>query len=181
MPSRKSLVQIANEQVRFALASSWVRMTVSERGYRHDCPACGSAGAFKAYLDHAWCHSCRTYFTPVTLLAAVGWPSSSGELEDEEVAGLALAEIGYVPLDWAGEWEYARRAPDLDTPALAEALRTWCAANIPDWRQRQLDPGPARMLARCLGLLPLVETPEDCERWLDKCKQVMGCALGGIT
>ena len=104
-----------------------------------------------------------------------------GELDDEDVARLALARIGFVPLDWAAEWDRAERPPELDVPALGDALRTWCAAEIPDWGRRQLDPGPARLLSRCLGLLPLVRTPEDCEAWLAKCKQVMGRALGGIT
>lgn len=184
MPA-KPLTLIADTQVGFTRASSWCRMTVSDRGYRHDCPSCGSAGAYKAFPDHGWCFSCQTYFTPVKLLAAVSalaWSGQDlGELEDEDVARLALAKIGYVPLDWAGQWEQVRRDPDLDLPALGEALKTWCAASIPDWQRVQLDQRPARLLAVCLGLLPLVNTPEDCEAWLAKCKQVMGRALGGIT
>jgi hypothetical protein len=183
--TRKPLARIADEQVSFSLASSWCRMSTSGRGYRHDCPSCDSEGAYKAYPDHGWCFSCQTYFTPVRLLAAVPtavWAGRDlGELDDEDTARLALAKIGYVPLDWAAEWDRAGRQPELDIPALGDALRTWCAASVPDWGRVQLDPGPARLLARCLGLLPLVETPEDCEAWLAKCKQVMGRALGGIT
>lgn len=178
--TRQPLAPVADEQVPFSLASSWVRMSVSSRGYRHDCPSCGSGGAYKAFPDHGWCFSCQTYFTPVRLLSAVGWPDGE-ELEAEDVARLALEKIRYVPLDWAAQWDRADRPPELDIPALGDALRTWCAASIPDWQRRQLDPGPARLLARCLGLLPLVRTPEDCEAWLDKCKQVIGRALGGIT
>lgn len=172
---RKPLTQIAEEQVSFALAASWVSITVAERGYRYDCFACGSGGAFKAYADHAWCHSCRTYFSAVSLLARK-W-----DLEPEDAARAALERIGYVPLDYAGEWKHAQRSPDLDLPALGDALRTWCAASIPGWAARSTEPRPARALALCLGLLPEVRTEEDCATWLARCKQVMGRALGGIT
>lgn len=181
MRSRTPLVQIANEQISFARAASWVGMTTADRGYRYDCPRldCGSGGAFKAYPDHAWCHSCRTYFTPVLLLTLLWKPAK--DMEAEDVARLALAEVGYVPLDWAGEWKHAQRQPDPEREHLGDALRTWCAANIPDWTWRQLDYGPAHLLARCLGLLPRVHTDEEAERWLAGCKQVMKRALGEIT
>ena len=170
-----SLVPIANAQVRFGLAAAWCGMSVSGRGFRDECPTCGSDG-YKGYPDHGWCFSCRTYFTPVRLLAAVPAPVWSGqaidgELEHEDVARLALARIGYVTLDWAGAWD-APRKPDLDIPALGEALRTWCAAQ-PGWGPRLLDERPARALSLCLGLLDRVKTEQGCETWLARSKQVM--------
>lgn len=181
MQPRKPLVQVAEEHVPFATAASWVGMSVSDRGFRYDCPAadCGSGGAFKAYPDHGWCHSCRTYFTAVKLLAALWRPAR--DMEPEDVARLALTEIGYAALDYAGEWEAAQQAPDPEREYLGDALRIWCRSNIPDWASRQLDYRPAYALALCLGLLPRVHTDEEAERWLARCKQVLARSLGGIT
>jgi hypothetical protein len=167
------LVRLANREVSFARASSWVGMSVRESGWRHDCPACGSSGAYKGYRDHGWCHSCRTYFTPVKLLA-VTWPWVLGtdELDDEDIARRALAEIGYRPIGYGGRWAAVARPPDLDLPALGEALRIWCAAEIPGWDALQYDEHPRRALAACLGRLPRV-TAATCEAWLAQCKKIM--------
>jgi len=176
MPPRTSLARIANEQVPFAQAASWAGLrTVSERGTRDTCPKCTHEASFRGYPDHGFCHSCRTYFSAVSLLATV-W-----EMTAQDAARKALDQIGYVPLDYAGQWEHARREPDPDRPALARALRTWCAANIEDWERRQLDPYPANVLARCLGLLPRVRTAQDCDEWMRRCTQVMVRALGEVT
>lgn len=173
---REPLTRIANREVRFTWAARVAGLNpVSDRGSRDTCPQCGSLGALRAYLDHGFCHHCRKYFSTVTLLA-VFW-----QMEPEDAARRALDETGYVPIDYAGQWEHAQREPDPDRPALARALRTWCAANIPDWEARALDPGPARLLARCLGLLPRVRTAADCEEWMSRCQQVMARALGEVT
>jgi hypothetical protein len=176
MLPRTPLARIANEQVPFSQAASWAGLRgVSDRGTRDTCPKCGHEASFRGYLDHGFCHQCRTYFSTVTLLA-VKW-----EMTNFDAARRALDQIGYVPLDYAGEWEHAQREPELDTPALARALRTWCAANLPGWESKQLDPGPAHVLARCLGLLPRVKTEQDCDEWLRRCTQVMGRLFGKAT
>jgi hypothetical protein len=170
--AQRSLVLVADEEIPFPAAAGWAGLTTAERGWRHDCPRCGSSGAFRAYRDHAWCHSCRTYFT-VTRLLAAAWPPAA-DMEPEDVARLALEKHGYVPLDYAHLWEHAQREPGLALDQLGEALRTWCAASIPDWGNRALDAEAAHLLARCLGLLPRCRTSADCEQWLARCKQVMG-------
>lgn len=176
MRPRKPLARIANEQVPFAVAASWAGLKpVAERGTRDLCPACAHDASFRGYTDHGFCHHCRAYFSAVTLLAAV-W-----DMDREDAARRALDEIGYVPLDWAGEWEHAQREPELDRPSAARALRTWCAANIPGWADRQLDEEPARALALCLGLLPRARTASDCEEWLERCTQVMAQRFGEVT
>jgi len=176
MPQRrKSLARIANEQVRFGLAASWAGLHVSERGSRADCPECGSEQAFRGYTDHGFCHSCRTRFSAVRLLSVV-W-----QMEPEDAARRALDEIGFVPVDWAGAWQHAQRDPDPDRPALARALRTWCAANIPGWEDLQYERRPAGVLAACLGKLPYVRTEADCAEWLDRCEQVMLRSVGKAT
>src|SRR5438046_5537016 len=109
MPPRTSLARIANEQVPFAQAASWAGLrTVSERGTRDTCPKCTHEASFRGYPDHGFCHSCRTYFSAVSLLATV-W-----EMTAQDAARKALDQIGYVPLDYAGQWEHARREPDPD-------------------------------------------------------------------
>lgn len=176
MPPRKPLARIANEQVPFARAASWAGLRgVSDRGTRDTCPKCGHEASFRGYPDHGFCHQCRTYFSAVTLLAAV-W-----EMTSFDAARKALDQIGYVPLDYAGQWVHAQREPELDRPALARALRTWCAANIDGWEHRQLDAYPAQVLARCLGLLPKVRTVQDCDEWLSRCTQVMARTLREVT
>lgn len=173
---RESLTQIANREVGFAWAARQARLNpLSERGSRDSCPSCGGLGAFRGYTDHGFCHSCRTYFSPVTLLA-ICW-----QMEPEDAARRALDTIGFVPVDYAGAWEHANRDPDPDRPALGRALRTWCAAHIKGWEWLQYEDRPARALAVCLGLLPRVSTPSDCDEWMSRCQQVMTRVCGGIT
>jgi hypothetical protein len=167
-----SLVDEANRHVSYAQASEWAGVAAPrDRGARDGCPKCGEE-AYKGYPDHGWCYACRTYFSAVSLLA-VAW-----QLSWDDAAAQALEKIGWVPVSYAHLWEGSRREPEPDRAALESALKAWCAAACPDWRERQYDNAVAARLARCLGLLAEVRTEEDCATWLAGCQVAMGRVLG---
>lgn len=130
-------------------------------------PDGGAEPAFRVYPDHGWCFACQRYFSPVSLLA-VAW-----ELDREDAAAEALRRYGWKPASYAHLWEEAQREPLPDREALAGALTAWCASQCADWRQRQYDQLVSGQLARCLSLLPLVRTRDDCGIWLEACKKAM--------
>lgn len=165
----RSAIALANSRVPFEKAASWAGVDTGTRmrGMKASCPMCGADGAFRVYPDHGFCFGERLYVTVVTLLASV-W-----NMEREDAALKALDKIGYVPVSYAHLWEHAQRQPEVARDRLAEALRTWCAANVPDWQARQFEPGVAGQLSRCLGLLPRVQSEQDCDTWLAGCKQAM--------
>jgi hypothetical protein len=168
----KPVVRFANQQVPFLTAAWWAGLDAGERarGMKVTCPSCGERGALRVYADHGWCFSEQQYFSPVSLLAEV-W-----EMDEEDAAVRALDKAGYASTGtelWVSVLQGAEPARD----ELATALRTWCAANCPDWTARQYDKAVAGRLAQCLGLLPRVQTERDCRRWLAVCKEVMGRAL----
>lgn len=179
---RQSLASLANGTVPFPAAARWAGITVhegsAERGIRAYCPF-GEVGhpdggrdpALRVYPDHGWCFACGKYFTPVSLLAEV-W-----QLGREDAAAEALRRAGHVPVTYAHLFERAARPPEPDAGALAAALVTWCRARCPQWADAQYRPGVALALSRCLGLLPLVASEDDCATWLAACKQAMQRAL----
>lgn len=170
---KRSLASIANERVPFLKAAEWAGLGghERERGLKVTCPSCGGQGALRVYPGHAYCFSERRGYTTVTLLAEV-W-----EMDRESAAIRALNMIGYVPPGYAMLFEQAAREPEPAREHLATALRTWCEASVPDWRTRQYDPEVAAVLARCLSLLPLVRTEDQCARWLAGCKRAMARVL----
>lgn len=170
---KRSLVSIANERVPFLTAAQWAGLGghERERGLKVTCPCCGGRGSLRVYPGHAYCFGERKFFTVVTLLAEV-W-----EMDRESAAIKALKMIGYAPPGYAELFEYADRDREPAREHLATALRTWCEANCPGWRDRQYAPETAAALARCLTLLPLVRTEDQCSRWLAGCKQVMARVL----
>lgn len=169
----ESLAAIANRKVAFIKAVGWVGTLTGERdrGMKVTCPVCGASGAMRVYADHGYCFAEHTKFSVVSLLAEV-W-----DLEREDAAQKALDMIGYVPVTYAQLWEDSQREPEPAREDLATALRTWCEANCTDWKRRQYERVVSDKLSRCLGVLPRMRTPEQCERWLAVSKQVMGRAL----
>jgi hypothetical protein len=165
----RSAIALANTHVPFEKAAAWAGVDTGtrSRGMKAGCPMCGADGAFRVYPDHGYCFGERAYVTVVTLLSFI-W-----EMEREDAALKALDKIGYVPVSYAHLWEHAQRQPEVARDMLAEALRTWCSASFPDWQARQFDPAVAGQLSRCLGLLPRVASEQDCDMWLDGCKQAM--------
>jgi hypothetical protein len=174
MARKRSLYALANERISFDKAMAWAGAGSSgtrERGVKVACPSCGEQGALRVYPDHGWCFSEQQYFSPVGLLAEI-W-----DLDYEEAAVKALDKIGYVPVGYAHLWENVQRTPDPARDDLAKALHLYCARICPDWVTRQYEETVARVLSRCLGLLPAVRTAKDCRKWLAACKAVMGRAL----
>lgn len=112
----------------------------------------------------AYCFGGCGSFTPTTL-AAQAW-----DVPRVEAARRLLDEIGWAApvTDWSNVPE-----PPVDRGALAEALRVWCDAFDPTWREVQYRQPVAGQLERCLALLPLVHNGKDASEWLTACKQVM--------
>lgn len=169
----RSLIAVANEVIPFPVAARWAGISAGGRAKTY-CPFGavehidgGVEQALRVYKDHGWCFAEQRYFSVVTLLAAV-W-----EADREDAAAEALRRYGWKPVDFAHLWEQVSQEPAPDRDALAQALTTWCSAQCPSWRQRQREDRTADKLARCLGLLPLVHTREDCGKWLSACKQAM--------
>jgi len=164
-----SVIAQANLRVPFDTAMGWAAAAVGERvrGVKAGCPLCGSQGGLRVYPDHGYCFSENRRISVVTLLSEV-W-----EMEREDAARRALDKIGYVPVSLAHQWEHAQRDPEVARNDLAQALAIWCESAIPDWKTRQYQPAVSQLLARCLGLLPRVQTAADCEQWLSRCKAAM--------
>jgi hypothetical protein len=102
------------------------------------------------------------------------------DLDDESAAAQLLERTGFAHASWQQHWEELSARDELpDLAALSTALRTWLSAAYPDWNNRQYESVVACSLARCLGLLAKVRTPEDCGTWLECSKQVMTQVLGG--
>lgn len=173
-------MSLANRHVPFPLAASWAGIasdgadrgstkTWCPFGFQH--PDSGAEKSFRVYNDHGYCFAERRYFTAVSLLAACwGMPR-------DDAAQEALARVGYVPASYAQLWEEAAERPqDPGREFLALALSEWCRSSFPRWDALQYDRAVAARLARCLELLPLVNTADDCERWLEGCKRAMRAA-----
>lgn len=171
--SSESLVQLADRVIPFRTAARWAGIDAGGRNktwcpwgaFEHDDG--GREQAFRVYDDHGYCFAEQKYFTVTTLLA-VAW-----EVSREDAAVRALRDFGWRPAGYAHLWADASKPPEPDRDALREALALWCSGQCSDWADRQYEPRTAARLARCYGLLPLVRTPDDCEKWLARCKQAM--------
>lgn len=178
----KSLVVLANEKVPFPLAARWAGVEVhgepGERGVKTWCPFGlvehpdgGDEPAMRVYGDHGWCFAESRYFTVTGLLAEV-W-----QLERADAAAEALRRVGWVPATYAHLFAQASREPPPDREALAGALVAWCESQSSLWPQEQYLPAVSRQLSRCLDLLPLVGTSQDCDVWLSAAKKAMRVVL----
>jgi hypothetical protein len=169
---KQSLASLADEVVPFPLAASWAGVDSAGRSKCY-CPFPqehddgGDEPALRVYRDHGYCFAEQRYFTVTTLLAAF-W-----EADPEDAAAEALRRAGHKPAGYAHLWEQVSREPVPDRDALARALSVWCGSQCPGWQQRQLDDDASGRYARCLGLLHLVRTPEECRIWLAACKKAM--------
>lgn len=170
---KESLVSIADRVVPFPTAARWGGIDVGGRAktycpwgaFEHDDG--GREQAFRVYDDHGYCFAEQKYFT-VTILLAQAW-----EVSRDDAAVRALRDFGWRPVGYAHLWEHAQREPEPDRDALRKALVLWCEDRCPDWEDRQYSDAASKKLTRCYGLLQLVHTPADCEKWLVACKQAM--------
>jgi hypothetical protein len=131
----------------------------------------GHSKAMRVYLEsnRVYCFSCSKQYSPVSLMSATldcPWNTAAIQL---------LEDFGYKPKTIKERWAEATAILDteLDTLALAEALKMYCSTLISDWPMRQLDSDVAELLNKCLELLPSVKTDEDAAKWLNTTKVVM--------
>ncbi len=184
---KTSVITVANEQVSIVSVCQMFGLDLPDdigtaRSRKVACPFGelyhsdhGVSPAMRIYPDtnSAFCFSCSTYYTPVSLAAqAMGCTRTTA-------ATRLLDRVGYRPLDLATAWRQARDySPEPDRALLADSLKTYCRRICPDWAHRQFDPQIAATLTRCLSLIDLVKTAEDAALWLRKCKFAMSQALG---
>lgn len=180
-----AVVALANRMVPFPVAARLAGMeNVPEprlSGSRAYCPFgefshpdSGIEKAMRVYPDHGWCFAESLYFSPVRIYAMMN------ELSEEEAAGQLLDHVGYLPGSWQERWEQVscpKAEPDRD--ALSAALQVWLGTRYPGWGNLQYDSRVSSVLAACLGLLPRVNTEEDCRVWLERAKQAMATTIGG--
>jgi len=164
----------ARRRISFLQALSLIDIGTGERqrGMKVQCPVCGSGGALRVWSDHGWCFSEQRQYNAVSILA------EKWDLDEESAAIKAMKDLGLSMPRFEEAWEAALAPPPPARESLAEALRIWCGAHSANWRTRQYDDEVAEMLARCLGLLPKVTTPAECDMWLTKCKAAMERVLG---
>lgn len=169
---KESLASIADRVIPFPYAARLGGIDAGGRsktwcpfGFEHDDG--GREQAFRVYPDHGYCFAEQKFFSCTSLLSLV-W-----EVSREDAAARALREYGWRPAGYAHLWADASREQEPDREALASALQVWCDGRCSDWESRQYDPRTADRLARCYGLLPLVKTVADCEKWLVACKRAM--------
>lgn len=181
-----SVVTVANEQVPIVTVCQMLGVDLpddvgSGRSRKVSCPFGemyhsdgGIAATMRVYPDSnsAYCFSCSTYYTPVSLAArAMGCPVSVA-------ASRLLDRIGYRPPDGSAAWQRVQRfEPEPDKALLADALKTFCRRIDAHWSSRQFDPAVASVLTRCLGLLDLVKSADEVHVWLEGCKEAMRRAL----
>ncbi len=173
MPCKKSLVSLANEAVSFSQAAVWAGISPGGRAkvrcpFGHEHADGGAEPALRVYDTHGFCFAEQKRFTVVSLLAAI-W-----EVDPEDAAAEALRRAGVKPADYAHLWVQVNdqtSVPDRD--ALEQALKLWCRTSCPDWSERQYDKLVSEKLSRCLGLLHLCHSGQDCRTWLSVSKTMM--------
>lgn len=134
--------------------------------------------SFRVYTDtnSAWCFSCKSYFSPVSLVAAA-W-----DIPRTDAAAELLERSGYTPPSMAARWAEAVDAYEPpDALMLTEALKTYCLRTHPDWETRQYHPHIAATFSACLGLLARVRGDADADLWLTSCKSIMNRAVDEAT
>jgi hypothetical protein len=182
----RSIVSVANDLVDIRFACSLIGLDVPEipdgKSIKIHCPFGGVwhrdqgiEKAFRVYPSTAscYCFACAKYFSPVSLVATA-W-----DRDEEEIAGILLGKIGYIPEGSEERWEQlVSHVPVVDTAVLAEALKMFCGRIFEDWSFCQFSDPFASSLGRCLALLPLVESEEQAVEWLSVSKRVMSSLFG---
>lgn len=184
--NRPSVITVADEQVSIVAVCQMFGVDVPDdiadgRSRKLPCPFGelyhsdhGRDPAMRIYADtnSAYCFSCQTYWTPVTLAA------KAMDTDRRTAAARLLDRIGYRPLDLAQVWAQAVSfEPELDRAALADALKAYCRRIDPAWTTHQFDPAVSSALVRCLSILDLVRSPDDVDMWLTRCKAAMMQAI----
>lgn len=175
---RPGTIELANEKVTIGYVCRRIGLDIPDDARRKlPCPFGelyhsdgGIDPAMRVYSDNntAYCFSCSSYFTPVSL-AARAWG-----VPFREAATRLLDEVGYRPLSLPALWEQAQVfEPDVDRAHLAEALKIYCRRIDPNWGSRQFEPAVAGQLTRCLQLLDKVCNSDDVRLWLETCKEAM--------
>lgn len=181
-----SIIQLANERMSIIDACNELGMDVfdfSVASLKVHCPFeqishpdGGQSKAMRIYpgTNSAWCFACQQYFTPVKLI------SMDKDISELEAASYILDKTNYVAPDYVSRWEaLTAQSKELDTDALAEALKVACKRMSPDWEERQFEDAVSSKLRRCLGMLPKLKTQEDASKWLAVSKMAMSQTLGG--
>lgn len=174
------MVVLANKKVPMWMACDAIGMHVeSGSTKKHYCPFGefshpdgGDEAAFRVYPEHGFCFACWQYYTPVSLCVAA-W-----EVTEETAAGRLLQLARISPETFEERWEKLQDVPQVDTSAVATALKTRLLREFPRWESVQYNDEVAQYLARCLGLLPAVQTQDDARTWLETCSQVMSLVVG---
>jgi hypothetical protein len=178
----QSLVTLANARVPMPVACRAAGVdipdTYRDGGTKCYCPFGefshsdgGKDKAFRVWSDHAWCFSCRTWYSPVKIYSLMK------EVSYEQAAIALLDLIGFKPVEYAEHWERASAEPLPDSGALAQALRNFCYTIVPG--ERLMESPAAEYLSRCLGYITCVKNEDDAEKWLALAKTVMGRVLTG--
>lgn len=182
---KRSPVTIANEEVSIITACQLIGMDIGDdyatsRSMKLHCPFTdvyhsSLDRAFRVYPDsnHAYCFSCKMYFSPVSLIATA-W-----DLDRKTAAVELLERTGYRPPTVAATWDAVTAAgyEPPDATMLTEALKTYCRRVHPHWETCQFDRHVAVTFTRCLSLLDQVRSDADADLWLTGCKTVMSRAL----
>lgn len=182
----RSPITVANEVVSIVTVLQWLGAELpddigSGRSRKVHCPwgeAYHSDGgidpAMRVYPDtnSAYCFSCSSAFTPVGLAA------QAMDCDRRTAAVHLLDRAGHQPMDLASVFAgHAAWSPEPDKAQLADALKTFCRRIDPAWSTRQFDAAVASTLTRCLSILDLVNTEEDVNLWLTRCKAAMKLVL----
>lgn len=179
---KKSFIDEANERVSIVKVCQLIGMNISDGyGGKLKCPFGmfnhsdgGVEASFRIYTEtnSAYCFACRKYLTPVYLYA------HAKDRRLKEAALDLLELIGWKPVSQSQRWADSISTEEVvDVSMLGLALRTYCARVCVEWEDFQLIPEIAEVLGRCLALLDRVHTPEEADKWLDTCKQVMRTRL----
>lgn len=184
---RTSWITLANEQVKIVdvLASINISVQVaSSHGVskKLHCPFGGlyhsDSGLEKTMrvfqeTNSAYCFRCNQSYDSVSLASAL-W-----DVSRPEAAMRLLEDSDFKPKTLKERWRDAvtPEVIEVDLLSLADALKTYCSGISQDWNIKQLDGEVAIKLNACLDLLRSVNTPQDSEKWLSVCKQVMSKVL----
>lgn len=176
----KSIADIANENVSIIDAMRAIGMDTAYAGYsgKQYCPFgdlrhsdAGTSKAFRVYLEtnSCFCFAGCGYYNPVMLV------QDGLDLTAQQAAEMLLLRTGWSPETYESRWEtlQANEGPQIDTGALADALKLFCSRRVDDWEFAQLTGSIATTLDKCLGLLTKVTTPQEAQVWLDTTKTAM--------
>lgn len=127
----------------------------------------GREAAFRIYpqTNSAFCFAGCGYFSVVGLVAQVRGTELDSAAEE------LLDDFG-IPRTRAWDDVVAVREPEISHAQLAEAFKTFCHREVPDFARRQFT-DLAAVVGRCLDLLTLVGDSETAYTWLQSSKRVI--------